>query len=117
MQLACERATKKDLSDIEYYVDKLEADPWDAFSDCDFHTALGKASHNALLAASIELVNSMIMDLRIRFLAIPDYHEKTVESHRAICNAVKSRDKILAKKEMIQHLNNIANFSIVMTTS
>lgn len=113
VKLACERATMEDLLKIRHYVDKLEKDPWDALADCDFHTALAKSSHNALLAASIELVNSMIMDLRIRFFAIPDYHKKTLESHRAIYEAVRAQDKGLAEKEMLKHLVNIGNFSAV----
>ncbi|QIQ20568.1 FadR/GntR family transcriptional regulator [Zophobihabitans entericus] len=113
VRLACDRATMEDLLKLEYYVNKLAQDPTDALADCDFHTALANSSHNALLAASIELVNSMIMDLRIRFFAISDYHQKTLESHKAIFEAVKAQNKTLAEKEMIKHLKNIGNFSAV----
>lgn len=110
-QLACERATEADLALIKECVDRMEAAPADADADCDFHIALAHASHNAMFAATLDLVNSMIMDLRNRFFAMPDYPEKTLAAHRAIYQAVLARDKRQAKREMEQHLKNIENFA------
>lgn len=111
VELACERASDEDLAAVKACVDRMELDPADADADTEFHTALANASHNAMFAATLALVNSMIMDLRIRFFAMPDYPAKTLASHRAICQAVLAKDKKTAKKEMIQHLRNIEQFA------
>ncbi|MCC8164974.1 MAG: FCD domain-containing protein [Planctomycetes bacterium] len=109
--LACARATDEDMAALQDCVERMERDPADAEADCAFHMALAQASHNAMFAATIDLVNSMIMDLRQRFFAMPDYPEVTLASHRAIYQAVLDRDKRRAKREMEQHLKNIENFA------
>ena len=110
-RIACERATEDDLKLLQESVDKLALDPYDHTADTEFHIRLAEASHNAMFAAVIALVNSMIVDLRIRFFQYPDYHTKTLESHRNIFLAVKNRDAIKAAEEMGRHLDNIQNFS------
>lgn len=110
-QLACDRGTLDDFAAVKACVDRMEKDPADADADCEFHTALANASHNAMFAALIDLVNSMIMDLRVRFFSIPEYPDKTLASHRAIYQAVAARDKRAARREMEQHLRNIENFA------
>ncbi len=111
-ELACDRATPEDMTSMKELVDRMERDPADSEADWDFHLALAEASHNVMFAATLNLVNSMIVDLRIRYYAKPDYHQKTLDSHRDIFLAVTARDKKVAKAAMKQHLLNIENFSL-----
>lgn len=110
-ELACERATDDDIAALREMVERMERDPADAAADWEFHLALAQASHNVMFAATLNLVNSMIVDLRIRYYAKPDYHQKTLDSHRSVFLAVLARDKKAAKEAMAQHLRNIENFS------
>lgn len=110
-QLACEHATEEDVIALAEAVDRLEKNPADHLADVEFHSTLARASHNAMFAVVIDLINSMIMDLRIRFMAVPDYHKKTVESHRNIYLAVRDHDKERAAREMQKHLENIKSFA------
>ena len=80
-------------------------------TDVGFHEALAVASHNALLAAAIHLVNSMIAGIRDRFFERPDYPRIAYESHVLIYDAVKDRDPERARQEMENHLQIVRKFS------
>lgn len=109
--LACERATAEDLEAIEAAAARLEADPCDSAADVAFHDALAVASHNMMLAATIHLLNGMVDDVRCRFFRLPDYIPRSQESHRAILEAIRSRNVGLAREEMDRHLDIIRDFS------
>lgn len=109
--LACERATEEDLAAIHEAVQMLEDTPDDYMNDVRFHDALAVASHNVMLAATIHLINSMIAEIRIRFLGHPDYQRRTQESHNAIYEAVRDRDVARAQREMELHLKIVEDFS------
>ena len=79
--------------------------------DVEFHDAIAVASHNAMLASTIHMVNNLIADVRIRFWDLPNYQQKTQKSHRAIYEAIKARDVQRAQLEMILHLNIVKEYS------
>ena len=109
--LACERATPEDMTALDAAVKHLDQDPSNYMYDVEFHDALAVASHNAMLASTIHLVNNLIADVRIRFWDLPSYHEQTQRSHHAIYEAVKARDAAKARQEMIRHLNIVSEFA------
>ena len=109
--LACERATPEDMTALDAAVKHLDQDPSNYMYDVEFHDALAVASHNAMLASTIHLVNNLIADVRIRFWDLPSYHEQTQQSHHAIYEAVKARDAAKARQEMIRHLNIVSEFA------
>ncbi len=111
VELACRRATDDDLAAIEKAVRALESEPDKYKHDVEFHEALAVASHNAMLASTIHLVNNLIADIRIRFWDLPNYLEKTQQSHEAIYEAVKARDVQRAQLEMILHLGIVEEYS------
>ena len=111
-ELACDRATPEDLAAIRECVDRMERDPGDAEADIEFHMALASASHNAMFNATLRLANSMIYDLRYRFFQRPDFHQKTLNAHRAIFEAIARRDKTAAQKAMLQHLETIDQYAV-----
>lgn len=111
VELACRRATDEDMKNIELAIQHLAERPSDYMCDVEFHDALAVASHNAMLASTIHLVNNLIADVRIRFWDLPDYQERTQKSHIAIYEAVKAKDATRAQLEMILHLNIVQEFS------
>ncbi len=106
-ELACERATEEDLTVLRECVERMEQNPDDPASDIEFHLALAEASHNAMFAANIRLLNSMIYSLRYRFSARRNFLEKTMTAHRTIFEAVARRDKSAARTAMLNHLKTI----------
>ena len=109
-RLACIRATEGDLERLRNSVERLEADATDFEADVDFHVNLAYASHNTIFAAMLNYVNSLILELRMRFFEREEYHGKTAEAHRRIYEAVKARDEELAVYEMGRHLKIIENY-------
>jgi GntR family transcriptional repressor for pyruvate dehydrogenase complex len=109
-RLACIRATEEDLERLRNSVERLEADATDFEADVDFHVNLAYASHNTIFAAMLDYVNSLILELRMRFFERADYHGKTAEAHRRIYEAVLERDEELAAYEMGRHLKIIEHY-------
>ena len=116
-RLACIRATEEDLERLRNSVERLEADATDFEADVDFHVNLAYASHNTIFAAMLNYVNSLILELRMRFFEREEYHGKTAEAHRRIYEAVKARDEELAVYEMGRHLRIIENYDDSTQTS
>ena len=116
-RLACIRATEEDLERLRNSVERLEADATDFEADVDFHVNLAYASHNTIFAAMLNYVNSLILELRMRFFELEEYHGKTAEAHRRIYEAVKARDEELAVYEMGRHLKIIENYDDSTQTS
>ena len=105
VELACKRATEEDFRAIEKAIEAMDNDFTNYMHDVEFHDAIAVASHNAMLASTIHMVNNLIADVRIRFWDLPNYQQKTQKSHRAIYEAIKARDVQRAQLEMILHLN------------
>ena len=109
-RLACQRATEEDLDRLRCSVERLESDATDYLADVEFHVNLAYASHNTIFAAMLDYVNSLILELRMRFFEREDYHGKTAEAHRRIYEAVRARDEELAAYEMGRHLKIIEHY-------
>ena len=109
-RLACRRATAEDLERLRSSVERLENDATDYLADVQFHVDLAYASHNTIFAAMLDYVNSLILELRMRFFEREDYHGKTAEAHRRIYEAVLARDEELAAYEMGRHLKIIEHY-------
>lgn len=112
VRLACERATEEDLEILKADVDRLNVDSTDFQADVDFHLNMAKASHNVIFASVLDYVNHMILDLRMRYFVRSDYHNKTVNAHRRILEAVMERDVEKAAMEMNHHLSIIEEYYI-----
>ena len=111
VELACKRATEEDFRAIEKAIEAMDNDFTNYMHDVEFHDAIAVASHNAMLASTIHMVNNLIADVRIRFWDLPNYQQITQKSHRAIYEAIKARDVQRAQLEMILHLNIVKEYS------
>ncbi|MBQ6214682.1 MAG: FadR family transcriptional regulator [Oscillospiraceae bacterium] len=111
VELACKRATEADFRAIEKAIEAMDNDFMNYMHDVEFHDAIAVASHNAMLASTIHMVNNLIADVRIRFWDLPNYQQITQKSHRAIYEAIKARDVQRAQLEMILHLNIVKEYS------
>lgn len=107
---ACERATEDDLAALRDALRLLDERPWDISGEIAFHEALATASHNEVLAATLNLFISTITDFRSRLYSLPDYVVQAQESHQAIYDAVAARDTRRARYEIYRHLNIAQNF-------
>ena len=79
--------------------------------DLRFHTAIGYASGNRLLAAFIVAVHDATHPAQ--FLDVtPAVAKKTVRQHMAIVAAIESRDAAASAKAMREHLDFVLQYSL-----
>lgn len=111
VRLACERATEEDFARIKATLSRLEKSLYDHKADIDFHQSLTMASHNTVFAATMDLFSSILMEIRLRYHQLPKYYQRTLDSHRAIYEAVRQRDPDQAAMEMEKHLQLVQDFT------
>lgn len=112
-ELACKRATDKDIASITKIVDRMAEnfetmDPLDMFEiDMSFHAAIAKASHNAPLA---EIHSRFLARLwRARFLAAMKRRNRAhvIEHHTTILSALRNRDAVAIREALGIHLDRL----------
>lgn len=107
--LAAQRATVKDLQQIEEAVAQMEAckDDLEMFAQADlqFHQALAVATHNDLLVVLLNPITGLLIDLMRQLSPLPQAREEAIKHHRTILQAVKDRDAAGAQWAMRAHLS------------
>jgi len=113
--LAAERATEEELEFMERcLVIKAEAianADFDKLVDIDtkFHEAIYKASRNERLVSIVNNLREQIQRLRTTSLSVPGRMYQSLKEHRAIVEAIQSRDVSLARQVSQDHIENAEN--------
>jgi len=104
--LACEHITsgeKEQLSRLCDEVERLYSSGKDhAKKDVEFHTCIARCSRNRVVEVLIPIINTAVftfVNLTQRQLM-----KETLETHRAITNAIQKGDSVGARCAMIMHL-------------
>ena len=113
-QLAAERATDMDLERIATAFAKMEsaydADDMQDCIDADvaFHQAIAEASHNAMIghvsASLMRVVHGHVSDNLIHLHASPNHWAQIRAQHRAIWDAIRSREPGNSKRVAQDHI-------------
>ncbi len=94
-RLAAQRRTDADVESLTYHLAAMEAATGDAAAavraDLDFHRALFAATHNELLHR-MEVVIETGLAERDRLVHGADPHDDPTPSHRAVLDAIRSKD-------------------------
>ncbi len=110
-RLAAERATEKDLHDMEEAVDDLkmeiEKGEYGISADERLHIAIAKATYNDTFLRMTEPIMKVISEYRIRSLKKPGRRSATYIEHREIYFAIKNCRPKQAELAMQKHLKNI----------
>lgn len=109
-RMACKKATDEDIEALGRALEALEQDPQNNAAHQNFHEQLATAAHNAALSVVMNLVNTMMTELRQRNSLKPGYMHGTLEDHRTIYEAISARDAAKAEQTMLDHLKNIEEF-------
>lgn len=104
--LACEYAADEDLEQLKQLCDEVEqlyrTGKNHIKKDVEFHTCIARCSKNRVVEILIPVINSAVTtfaNLTHRMLM-----DETIESHRAITEAILEKDAVGAKCAMIMHL-------------
>lgn len=73
-------------------------------TDLDFHVAIGAASSNPLMRSVAAVIEAALAASFSHSSPIddPDDHERTVNAHAAIVDAIESRDEVAAARAMLE---------------
>lgn len=113
--LAAERVTEEELEFMERcLVIKAEAIATADFEklvdiDTKFHEAIYKASRNERLVTIVNNLREQIQRLRTTSLSVPGRMYQSLKEHRAIVEAIQSRDISLARQVAQDHIENAEN--------
>ena len=112
--LAATRANDVDRTTLQRCMDRIDAahehaDPHDeADADVDLHIAIYEASHNIVLLQIMRALSGMLREgvfhNREKLYARPEVREVLREQHRAIYDAVMSRDAGAAGRAAEEHM-------------
>lgn len=104
--LACKNASAQELKKLKSLCDETEqlyrSNRNHIGKDIEFHTCIARCSKNQVVETLIPVINTAVhtfANLTHRLLM-----EETLETHRAITNAVIRRDSVGAKCAMMMHL-------------
>lgn len=110
IKLAVERATDSEIERIGEINDMFtEAARGGNEIDCAtideaFHSAIVETTHNRLMIAINQELNSAFRPYRLRAFAVPGYAGHAVDPHNDIFTALRDRDERRAAKSMEHHL-------------
>lgn len=103
---AAEYATPEDIRQLKRLCDETEelylSDKDHMPKDIEFHTCIAKCSKNRVVESLIPIINTAIttfVNLTHRMLK-----DETIETHRAITNAIMEHDSLGARCAMVMHL-------------
>jgi GntR family transcriptional repressor for pyruvate dehydrogenase complex len=111
MEAAVERATPKQIEEMEDNVARTEAvlrEPAAvAKLDAEFHTLVGQASHNRVLQLAREPSELLVMSSTELVLGeISEGAPRLLQAHRMWIDAIRRRDKEAARLWTVRHLND-----------
>ncbi len=103
---AAEQATREEIQELVRLCDETEAlyrsGKNHISKDIEFHTGIARCSKNRVVATLVPIINTAVMtfaNLTHRML-----RDETIETHRAVVNAIADHDSVGARCAMITHL-------------
>lgn len=104
--LAAEYATKEELKQLKELCDETErkylAGEDHIPKDIEFHTCIARCSKNRVVETLILVINTAV--LTFANLTRRTLMQETIQTHRAIVNAILDRDPVGARCAMVMHL-------------
>jgi GntR family transcriptional repressor for pyruvate dehydrogenase complex len=111
--LAAERATQKDLDDMNQSIKGMMASMGNDLGfmefDLGFHIALTNASKNPVLKNMVETIRDLLSDEILKVLSLQGSAQRAIDYHQMIYLAVKKHASKKAAAAMQDHIEDIAN--------
>lgn len=110
--LAAQRATKEEIAAIGEAVQMMQTsiartEPI-LEADMAFHLAIAQASHNNVLAKSVQLLRNLMRQWLYYKVMMPHVAPIVLKRHVAIYRAIAARKPVAARREMRLHLEEAA---------
>ena len=111
-ELACERMKNEMFDDLrvaqEAFKEALRGDDitLQAQKDVEFHDVIYKATNNLRLIQMLNNLREQMYRYRLEYLKDDSSHQKLVEEHEAIIDALSKREKEKATDIIVRHIYN-----------
>lgn len=110
-QLASENGTTEEIEDLEEILVEQEQEVLKGKgavqADSDFHHLLGVMSRNRILERLLLALLDLLSQSREKYLQTEERKVKSLQGHREILAAIKSRNSSVARKAMRRHLEDV----------
>ena len=107
VRLAIERATEEDFARVRETIELIEAHPDDIelvrLQSNRFHTILGEATKNNVVAIVAGMVRQIVVDLK--YEGTPDEALEIARIHRRILEAIEAKDLESAIRRSLRHID------------
>ncbi len=111
--LAAQRATKKNIEDLEKAFYEMKEDILEGRNhtenDMDFHDIIAQSSQNPIIQRIVPIINDSIKEGYQETKDIPESGESVILYHKKVLEAIKNRQHDTAKKYMQEHIENGMN--------
>jgi GntR family transcriptional regulator, transcriptional repressor for pyruvate dehydrogenase complex len=115
--LAAERRTDADLAAIDATLDAMakdiDAGGRGVEGDEQFHAAVTRAGHSALLASLMQEIAELIRETRLESLGQSGRPQASLASHREIAEAIRRQDAEAASKAMHDHITLVSDVALL----
>lgn len=109
---AAERHTRADLAAMDLALETMAAEiaggSRGTAGDEQFHRAVASAAHSSILASMMTFISELVRETRLASLGQPGRPEQSLESHRAIVNAIRTGDPQAAADAMQAHIDLVS---------
>lgn len=109
--LAAQRATEEDIAEMRYHQAQLKArnkpGRKSIQADLSFHTALAKASHNAILMRFISEIRHLMRSWMEQKISVMGGYDLVREQHDEILHAIEAHDVERAQSALRNHLASV----------
>jgi GntR family transcriptional repressor for pyruvate dehydrogenase complex len=113
--MAAERAKASDISQLAELLDQMEKSrtkPHEFVqADVNFHLAIARAAANDILMNALHLIRNLLQQWILSAVATKGVPEKACAQHKRVLAAIKTRNSAAARKEMRQHLRDMADYA------
>jgi GntR family transcriptional repressor for pyruvate dehydrogenase complex len=112
--LAAERATPENLKQISEQLRNMERakkNPQEFVqADVNFHLAIGQAASSTILNNALHLIRNLLQQWVLSAVVVKGVTEKAYAQHKRVLQAIEKRDSTAARREMRNHLHDMAGF-------
>lgn len=109
--LAAERATDKDIAQLQRIVAKqteaVSRGETGVDADAELHLCISRATQNQALQKLVSGLMEMLSRSREESLQTTERRNASIETHRKIVDAIEKHDLIEARNEMLRHIEEV----------
>ena len=110
--LAAERRSAEDLTAVDAALEAMATEISEGSrgtaGDELFHQAVAAAAHSSILASMMTFISELVRETRLASLGQPGRPKQSLESHRAIAEAIRAGNPVEAAAAMQAHIDLVS---------